>query len=82
MERKWKFHDYFQFAIPNYVDPRYIVTRHTYFYASTYNKYSYYTLYSNGLYSKSVKCTITDFSTYRLPDHAKSRQLVPANQAG
>lgn len=82
MERKWKYYDYFQFAIPNYVDTRYIVTRHTYFYASTYKKYSYYTLYSNGLYSKSVKCIITYFSGCRLPERTKVRELVPANQAG
>ena len=82
MERKWKFHDYFEFAMPNYVECRYIDCRYTYFYTSTPQKYSYYTLYSNGLHSKSVKCTITDFSQYRQPERTKTRELVPTNQAG
>lgn len=34
MERKWKFHDYFGFAIPNYVECRYIEGRYISFYGS------------------------------------------------
>lgn len=79
VERKWKFHDYFEFAIPYYVECRYIECRYTCFYSFQYSYMQFSILHITVSKTKSVKCTITDFTAYRLPERTKSRQLVPAN---